>query len=277
MKVYRDLQSWIEDRGAIVKKYRDRGMGFVPTMGALHEGHLSLFRHAKSENAILLASIFVNPTQFNNADDFEKYPSKIDADLALAERAGCDIVLLPTKEDVYPDGYKYRVSESEFSKVLCGAHRPGHFDGVLTIVLKLFQITQASHSYFGQKDFQQLELIRSMAKAFFLDIKVLGLPTIREADGLAMSSRNLRLKPEDRKKAAQISKLLRQSFLEQKGASFVAAELTKNGFRVDYVEDHLTGPSRELRRFVAAFLGDVRLIDNMTAAENADDAARGPK
>jgi pantoate--beta-alanine ligase len=273
MKVYRNLQTWIDDRTAIVNNYRERGIGFVPTMGALHEGHLSLFRQAKSENALAIASIFVNPTQFNNPDDFEKYPSTIDADLALAEKAGCDIVLLPTKEDVYPDGYRYRISESTFSKVLCGAHRPGHFDGVLTIVLKLFQITQASHSYFGQKDFQQLELIRSMAKAFFLDIKVLGLPTVREADGLAMSSRNLRLKPEDRKKAAKISALLRQSFKEQKNASFVAAELAKNGFRVDYVEDHLTGPSEELRRFVAAFLGDVRLIDNMTAI----DAERGSK
>lgn len=271
MKVYRNLAAWLEDRAAMIKKHRDRGIGLIPTMGALHDGHLSLIRHAKTENELVIASIFVNPTQFNNPDDYAKYPSTLEADLRLAESAGCDVMLLPSKEDVYPDQYRYRVSESEFSKILCGAHRPGHFDGVLTIVLKLFQISQANRSYFGQKDYQQLELIRSMAKAFFLDLEVIGLPTVREADGLAMSSRNLRLAPEDRKKAAMISQLLRQSFTEQKSAAFVASELSKHGFRVDYVEDHPTGPTAELRRFVAAFLGEVRLIDNMSAPE----AARG--
>lgn len=267
MKVYRDLNKWLEDRGAIVRKHRDLGIGFVPSMGALHEGHLSLIRHAKAKNDFVIVSIFVNPTQFNNPDDFAKYPSTLESDLLLAESAGCDLILLPTKEDVYPDQYRYRVSESDFSKVLCGAHRPGHFDGVLTVVLKLFQITQASRSYFGKKDFQQLELIRSMVQAFFLDIEVIGLPTVRESDGLAMSSRNLRLQPQERKKAALIATLLRQSFIEQKSASFVADELKKNGFIVDYVEDHPTGPAAELRRFVAAFLNEVRLIDNMSAAE----------
>ncbi len=273
MKTYYKLSNWLDDRSAIVLQHRSKGIGFVPTMGALHEGHLSLFRQAKADNQLVIGSIFVNPTQFNNSDDFANYPSTLEADLLLAKQAGCDVMLLPSKDEIYPDEYRFRVTESNFSKILCGAHRPGHFDGVLTVVLKLFQIVQATHAYFGEKDFQQLELIRTMAEALFLDLKVIGLPTIRESDGLAMSSRNLRLDSADRPKAALIAKLLRQSFQQNLDTNWIAQELVKNGFRVDYVEEHLTGPGRDRRRFVAAFLGDVRLIDNMSPL----DVARGWK
>lgn len=273
MKVFRDLQSWLKTKPELIEQYKARGIGFVPTMGALHEGHLSLIRRAKAENEIVIASIFVNPTQFNNPDDFLKYPSTLEADLDLAKEAGCDVMLLPTKDEIYPDHYRFRLSENEFSKLLCGKHRPGHFDGVLTIVLKLFQISSPTRAYFGQKDFQQLELIRRMADALFLDVKIVGLPTVREADGLAMSSRNLRLLPGDRAKAPMIAQLLRRSFEESKDADWVLNELIRNGFKVDYVEDHSTGPNHERRRFVAAYLGEIRLIDNMTH----DEATKGAK
>jgi pantoate--beta-alanine ligase len=230
-----------------------QSVGFVPTMGALHAGHESLLKRARSENEILVLSIFVNPTQFNDPKDFEKYPITWDEDLALAEANQVDVIFFPRAPDMYPDDYHYRVTENLFSEVLCGASRPGHFDGVLSVVMKLFNVVSPSRAYFGEKDFQQLTLIQGMVRAFFMDIILVAVPTLREEDGLAMSSRNRRLTAEQRALAPQLYKILKSATSDEEAR----AMLSRSGFKVDYVND-LKG-----RRFAAAFLGDVRLIDNV--------------
>lgn len=260
-QVHSTVESWMSERRKILAG--GQTIGFVPTMGALHEGHLSLLKRARAENDVVLLSIFVNPTQFDNADDLKKYPVMMEKDIKLAASVGCDHVITPNREMMYPDDYRFRVNESLFSKALCGAHRPGHFDGVLTIVLKLFNIARSTRAYFGEKDFQQLELIREMARAFFLDLEVVGCPTLREADGLAMSSRNLRLSTEDRKRAPIFAKVLTESIAENQSTDVARKRLEDHGFRVDYVEDHAVGHPVNTRRFGAVFLGDVRLIDNV--------------
>lgn len=246
-----DLTAWIEERRRLQRA--GFSIGFVPTMGALHAGHVSLLEKARAENDITVLSIYVNPTQFDNEDDLAKYPANLDRDLEIAARAGVHHVLLPTYQQIYPDGYRYRVSESEVSSRLCGAHRPGHFDGVLTVVLKLLQIAGCDRAYFGEKDFQQLELVRGMARSFFLDAEIVGCPTVRETDGLAVSSRNLNLSPEARETAPVLARTLRES----PTAEDATARLRAAGFQIDYVED--VGK----RRFAAARIGGVRLIDNV--------------
>lgn len=241
-----ELISWRKSLGSA-------SVGFVPTMGALHAGHESLLKKSKSENEFNVLSIFVNPTQFNNANDLEKYPATWDQDLKMAEAVGVDAVFYPNYASIYPDDYKFKVSENDFSNKFCGAHRPGHFDGVLSVVLKLFQIVNPDKAYFGEKDFQQLTLIQGMVKAFFLPIEIVPVPTLREKDGLAMSSRNVRLSAQDREKAPLIYKALRES----KSAAEASAKLSQSGFKVDYVEDI------QNRRLAAASLGEVRLIDNV--------------
>lgn len=237
-------------------------IGFVPTMGALHEGHLSLIERAKAENDHVIVSVFVNPTQFNDPKDLEKYPRPIEHDLALLREAGVDVAFLPQPGEIYFDHYRFKVTENEFSKQLCGAHRPGHFDGVLTVVLKLFQLTRPDRAYFGEKDYQQLQLIKDMSAALFLDIEVIPCQTKRENDGLAMSSRNLRLTPDQREVAPKIYQVLRALSAGRIDAPEGRRELEAAGFRVDYVEKHFD------RWFAAAFLGDVRLIDNLAEAAN---------
>ncbi len=259
--IHDNLSSWMKVRDAAHAE--GKSIGFVPTMGALHAGHLSLLKKAREKNDLVLLSIFVNPTQFDNADDLAKYPAMPEKDIQLAQSAGCDHVIMPNKEMMYPDEYRYRVSESSFSKVLCGAHRPGHFDGVLTVVLKLFNISGAARSYFGEKDFQQLELIREMALAFFLPIEVIGCPTLRESDGLAMSSRNLRLSENERAQAPLFAKVLNETLVSGASPAVARERLEQLGFKVDYVEDHELGSPAKIRRFGAVFLGQVRLIDNV--------------
>lgn len=232
-------------------------LGFVPTMGALHEGHASLVKRSAGENTRTLVSIFVNPTQFNDPKDLEKYPRTLEKDLGILEAAGADYLIYPAFEDMYRDGYRYQLSEKDFSKLLCGAHRPGHFDGVLTVVMKLLNLAQARRAYFGEKDFQQLELIRGMADAFFLPVEIVGCPTLRERDGLAMSSRNLNLTPSERELAPTLARELKRSASPNEIRERLGAE----GFKVDYVEEHRG------RRFAAAFLGSVRLIDNIPLTE----------
>ncbi len=230
-----------------------RTIGFVPTMGALHAGHASLFQAARRDCAVVLASIFVNPTQFDEARDFEKYPRTLDTDLTRMAAAGVDAVLVPSVGEMYPNGTGYRVEEDALSRVLCGAHRPGHFSGMLTVVLKLLQIAGADAAYFGEKDFQQLQLVRGLAQAFFIPTRIVGCPTVREADGLALSSRNTRLSPAERTLAPQFHAMLTSSG----DAATARASLAAAGFVVDYVED------REGRRFGAVRLGATRLIDNV--------------
>lgn len=230
-----------------------RRVGFVPTMGALHEGHARLLREARQDNDFLILSIFVNPTQFNDPSDLAKYPKTWDDDIELAKACGVDVIFAPEFASMYPDHYRYVLSEKEFSKELCGKDRPGHFDGVLSVVMKLLQVTQPTKAYFGEKDFQQLRLIEGMVKAFFLDTQIVSVPTAREADGLAMSSRNVRLTQEQRERAPMIYRTIKSA----KTAEEAKAILNNNGFSVDYVTD------TQGRRFVAARIGEVRLIDNV--------------
>lgn len=241
-----EFKQWRRDQAGMT-------VGFVPTMGALHAGHESLLQRCREECELSVLSIFVNPTQFNDPKDFEKYPITWEQDLALAEKNGVDVIFYPRREEMYPDGYHYKVSENDFSTVLCGASRPGHFDGVLSVVMRLFNIVSPTKAYFGEKDFQQLTLIQGMVRAYFMDLIIVPVPTMRERDGLAMSSRNVRLSAEERTKAPAIYKTIKSA----KSAPEAAKSLADQGFKVDYVTD-LKG-----RRFVAVFLGEVRLIDNV--------------
>jgi pantoate--beta-alanine ligase len=230
-----------------------RTVGLVPTMGALHAGHVALLERARSENDLVVLSIFVNPTQFNDPKDFERYPKTWDTDLAAARAAGVDFVLSPDSREMYADSYRFRVSESGFSSTMEGAHRPGHFDGVLTVVLKLLLLVDADRAYFGEKDRQQFMLLRDMAAAFFVRTQIVPCPTVRDRDGLALSSRNRLLSPAGRAKAAEFARILR----EQDDPAGSRAELTAAGFGVDYVENH------EQWRFGAVRLEGIRLIDNV--------------
>ena len=240
---------------ALRDEYRRAGcsIGFVPTMGALHPGHGSLFRTARRGNDVVLASVFVNPTQFDEKQDFDKYPRTLEADLALMGDTGVDVVFAPSVAEMYPNGTRYTVQESEQSLVLEGAHRQGHFTGMLTVVLKLLAIADADRAYFGEKDYQQLQLVRGMVDAFFLRTAIVPCPTVRESDGLAMSSRNRRLAPAHRALAPQFHAALAGAATPAEARERLQAA----GFAVDYVEDQAN------RRLGAVRLGDVRLIDNV--------------
>src|SRR5215213_5936981 len=228
---FADLAAWQEQR----RTQRRAGvtLGFVPTMGALHEGHSSLVARSRAENDTTLVSIFVNPTQFDDRVDYEKYPRTLDDDVRLLEAAGADYVLLPSRADLYPDRFRFRVVEVERSRTLEGAHRPGHFDAVLTVVLKLLQLASADRAYFGEKDWQQLQLVRGMADAFFLPTTIVPVETVRETDGLALSSRNRRLPATDRAKAPAFHRALVDSATPDEAVRALRA----GGFVVDYVED----------------------------------------
>ncbi len=249
--VFEGLPAWRRERAT--QQRAGRTLGVVPTMGALHEGHLSLVRRSRAENDGTLVTIFVNPTQFNDPKDLEKYPRTLESDLNLLRGEGADFVLLPPEADLYPDAYRYRVTETSLSKEREGAHRPGHFDGVLTVVLKLLQIACAERAYFGEKDWQQMCLVRGMAEAFFLPTRIVPCPTVREADGLALSSRNRLLSPSARALAPRFFRALSLAATPKDAAR----ELSEAGFEVDYVEDAAG------RRLGAVRLGGVRLIDNV--------------
>ncbi len=229
-------------------------VGFVPTMGALHEGHEELLKRARSENEISVLSIFVNPTQFNDPKDFEKYPITWESDLDIARKNKIDVIFAPNKELMYPDGYNFKLVENDLSLHLCGKDRPGHFDGVLSVVMKLFQVTEPDRAYFGEKDYQQLQLIKGMVKAFFMNVEIVAVPTIREKSGLALSSRNVRLSEKERQ---ELAPLIYKRIRDSKSAQEARAQLETDGFKIDYVED------LQERRFVAVRCGEVRLIDNV--------------
>jgi pantoate--beta-alanine ligase len=249
MRVFTSIAEWQCHRSRL----KTTSLGFVPTMGALHRGHLSLVEASKKQNAMTVVSIFINPGQFNDAADFEAYPADHRNDLDLLEKAAVDVVILPNTAQVYADDYRFKVTENDFSQRLCGAHRPGHFDGVLTVVMRLLNLVRPDNAYFGEKDYQQLQLIRDMTTAFFIPVNIVACATVREADGLAMSSRNQRLDAPSRAQAAALYAALKSSG----SASEAKAVLRQQGFEVDYVED-ITG-----RRLAAAQLGDTRLIDNV--------------
>jgi pantoate--beta-alanine ligase len=264
MKVHANLEEWRAARAGLTGR-----IGFVPTMGALHAGHAALIERSVAECDVTVLSIYVNPTQFNNPADLAHYPRTLDADLALAERLGVDAVITPTFDSLYPDGFRYQVSEGELSSELCGAHRPGHFTGVLTVVMKLLNLVRPHRAYFGEKDYQQYQLIRGMAEAFFLDAEIVPCETVREADGLALSSRNALLDPAGRRLAPRFAEALCAPIPD----ADVRRRLESAGFVVDYVE------TRDGRRFGAVVVrcGDreVRLIDNVAVAQPLPAAANG--
>ncbi|MFK8138730.1 MAG: pantoate--beta-alanine ligase [Bdellovibrionales bacterium] len=229
-------------------------IGFVPTMGALHEGHMSLVRKAKEENQLVVVSIFLNPTQFDQSSDLDGYPSSIEKDIELLKNEGVDILFTPTFDDIYPDSFTFKMVETNLSNKLCGSHRPGHFDGVLTVVLKLFNIVKPKRAYFGEKDFQQLVLIKNMVEALFLDIEIVACPIVRESSGLAMSSRNRKLNPESFEAASNIHRIIKS----KEPSTNIKSKLEQLGLAVEYLEDI------DSRRFVAAKINNVRLIDNVS-------------
>lgn len=249
MKIFESIADWQASR----QDFSARPLGFVPTMGALHQGHLSLVKTCTEQNALTVVSVFVNPTQFDDKQDFEKYPVDSRSDLDRLEAAGVDVVLMPDAAQIYRDNYRFKVTEGDFSRRLCGAHRPGHFDGVLTVVMRLLNLVGPDNAYFGEKDFQQLQLIRDMVDAFFMPVNIVACATVREADGLAMSSRNQLLDEVQRAQAPALYAALKSS----RTAAEAQRKLTERGFVVDYVED------LEHRRLAAARLGNTRLIDNV--------------
>ena len=265
-----------------VRRWRAEGqrVAFVPTMGNLHPGHISLIEVARRRGDRFVASIFVNPMQFGPNEDFAHYPRTPKNDQRMLADAGCDLMFMPDVAEIYPAGAERgtRVVVPELSGILCGEFRPGHFDGVSTVVAKLFNIVAPDIAVFGEKDFQQLTIIRRMVADLCIPIEIVGAPTVREADGLAMSSRNQYLTAEDRKIAPRLYEALtragkRVAAGETDFAAIERAEiesLTRSGFRPDYfsVRDasNLTAPSTESRHLVllvAARLGKARLIDNL--------------
>lgn len=249
MNIVSNLREWQDIR----KKLNHQSIGFVPTMGNLHDGHLSLCQRAKRENEITVVSIFINHTQFNNQSDFDLYPRTMEADQALLEKQKIDYLILPSAADIYPDNYEIMVSEKNISHQLEGEYRPGHFDGMLTIVLKLLNLVQPTRSYFGEKDYQQLLLIKKMASALFLSTEIIACPTLRAIDGLALSSRNSRLSSAQREHAVHFPTLLNSEL----NTAEITEKLTELGFKVDYIIE------KWQRRLGAVWLDDIRLIDNI--------------
>ena len=261
-------------------------IGVVPTMGALHQGHLSLARAARKACDRVIVTIFVNPKQFNNPDDLKNYPRTEIDDAKKLESIGVDLIYNPDGAQMYPDGFATNVSVAGLTDMLCGAHRPGHFDGVATVVSKLFLQTAADQAFFGEKDYQQLQIVRRMAADLDIPIKVVGCPTIREEDGLAMSSRNLLISDRARIKApvlAEVMQELRRDLIAGQRMSqlhdHAIQKIVNAGFNeVEYLElrdgkdlSRLDQPVEGARLFAAAWLAGVRLIDNIdvnTAAEN---------
>ena len=229
-----------------------KSLGFVPTMGGLHEGHLSLVQQAKQNCEYVCVSIFTNPTQFNSKADFMNYPKAFDEDIKLLAEHSVDYVFTPEEKNIYPDGYRYKVTEQEFSQKLCGTDRPGHFDGVLTVLMKLFNIVSPHKVYLGLKDYQQYALVKDMVKNFFMPMEVIGCPTQRDSFGLALSSRNKRLSKNGLDTARQIHGAL---FLEK--LNDVRKRIEKEDLFINYLED-IKG-----RRFIAATIENVRIIDNV--------------
>ena len=251
MKLCTDLPAWRALRGN--PDWQGRSVGFVPTMGALHAGHVSLLARARAENERVVLSVFVNPTQFNDPADLARYPRTLEADMALAAPY-IDAVFAPAMEEIYPDSYRFQVTENDVSSRWEGLQRPGHFEGVLTVVLKLLNLVQPRRANFGEQDWQQLQLGRGRADAFFLPVTIVSCPTIRDHDGVALSSRNRRLSAEARAHVTQFPALLRSS----PDAATAAARLRAAGFDVDYVDD--AGGER----LAAIRVEGVRLIDHVT-------------
>jgi len=260
VQVWKRLADWAGRRRSI----EGQAIGFVPTMGALHRGHASLVERCRPENQIVIASIFVNPTQFNDARDLERYPRTLENDLALLESLGVDDVLAPSSAELYPQGYGFRVEGDSLTGLMEGRYRTGFLQGVMTVVLKLFNLVRPGHAYFGEKDYQQLLAIRGMVEDFLLPVEIVGCPTVREPSGLAESSRNRLLSAAAREKAACLFRALSTAPTPGEARKRIEAE----GLTVEYLEEHWG------RRFAAAHLEGVRLIDNVPLSAPAPQTSR---
>jgi pantoate--beta-alanine ligase len=269
-----------EDLRRTIALWRIEGakIALVPTMGALHQGHLSLVDTALQRADRVIVSIFVNPRQLNDPADFAAYPRSENRDAQLLRDAGAHVAYCPPDDEIYPETFSTRISVAGVSDGLCGAHRPSHFDGVATVVTKLLLQTQADYAYFGEKDFQQLQVIRRLVTDLGISTRIMACPTVREADGLAMSSRNKRLSKEERATAPALSQILFQTARGLSAEADVAhtlerarKELKMSGFRkIEYLElcgEHDLRPLRDVSRparlLAAVWLGDTRLIDNV--------------
>jgi len=275
-----ELVKRVTDMQALSQRWRKEGksIGFVPTMGYLHEGHLSLVRQARKENDVVVVSIFVNPTQFGPGEDFERYPRDLNRDISLLEPIGVDAVFVPEAQDMYPPGYRTYVEVEDITTRLCGASRPGHFRGVTTVCCKLFNIVQPHRAYFGKKDFQQYVVLRSMVRDLNMGLEIIPMPIVREPDGLAMSSRNTYLNPEERKAALCLYRSLKRAqelFAQgEKDADTIRREVMRVIQAeplavIDYVEvvdPDLFTPVKEVKVgtlvALAVKIGPARLIDN---------------
>lgn len=263
-----------------VTQYRQDGktIGFVPTMGALHEGHLYLTDCAREENDVVVVSIFVNPIQFNDKKDLEKYPRDLERDIKLLHEHDVAVVFAPTVKEMYPEESDRKYEFGELETVMEGKFRPGHFNGVATVVHRLFDIVKPQKSYFGEKDFQQLAIIKQLVKNENIDVDVVGCRIIREADGLAMSSRNQRLSSSERKSSTLLYRLLQEAQSLKKNKTveevkqYISENIKQSDFELDYFEivDSITlqpvdewDSSTSIRGCIAAYLGNVRLIDNI--------------
>lgn len=262
-----------------LEKYNSKNVGFVPTMGALHDGHISLVKRSVEENDVTVVSVFVNPTQFNDKADLERYPRTEEADKKLLEAAGCDIVFMPQVEEMYPEEDTRVFNFGSIETVMEGKYRPGHFNGVAQIVSKLFYAVEPTRSYFGEKDFQQVAIIRDMVKQLNIPVEIIACPIIREESGLARSSRNELLTAEERKKAALISQVLSKSVNFAKEMSVEEVKNWVNDqfksddtFKMDYY-DIVDGNSLQsvsswdesdyIVGCIAIYCGKIRLIDNI--------------
>lgn len=254
MKIINEIKEWQDIRKNLSANLK---IGFVPTMGCLHNGHMSLVEKSTQQNDITVLSIFVNPTQFNDPVDYEKYPRMYDEDIKLAEQFKVDYILMPNSQDMYPNGnYIYFFTEHPLAKIFEGACRPNHFNGMLTVVMKLLMLVLPNNAYFGEKDYQQYCLIEEMVKNYFLKTNIILCPTVREVSGLPYSSRNKRLSFNDRKLAEKFSAVL-YSYCEHLNINEIKTKLSALGIQIDYVDEYMD------RLFVAVRIGSIRLIDNV--------------
>ena len=249
--IYKDINKWMQKRKSINRK---KEIGVIMTMGALHQGHLSLVKKSIEENDVTIVTIFVNPTQFDDKNDLKYYPQSLTEDQMKLSKMNVDFFLLPSKKDMYHNGNKYEIRENSFSKELCGRFRPKHFNGVLTIVMKFLNIVQATRAYFGEKDYQQLQLIKSMVSTFFIPTKIVSCSTIRNSYGLPLSSRNSKLTNKDLILANSFAKIIRKKINIQA----IQKKLKDLNITVDYLEDI------DNRRYVAVRINNIRLIDNFS-------------
>ena len=249
MKIFYNIKEISSYRNQIINK----SIGLVHTMGNLHDGHMSLIQKAKVENTIVILTIFINEAQFDKKEDYENYPRTIKEDIQLALNNKVDILFLPSTNELYPDNYNYRLTTNRnIAQIMEGEKRPGHFDGMMTIVLKVLLICKATRSYYSEKDYQQLELIKGLAKAFILDTEIISCPIIRYPSGLPLSSRLSRLTQSELTLAEDISKICHSTFIKND----LVESLKQKEIKIDYIID------LNQRRYVAFYIGNIRLIDN---------------